>query len=109
MFLGATAGIGRSALFQFVAATLDKAPHVYIVGRSSTAFASDLAELKLSNSSAKIDFIERDVSLVKETDKAMEKVMKEEDKVDLLFAPVGYLAFRAGKVSASPLVPRIMR
>lgn len=97
VFLGATSGIGRSTIKQLAIATDNKSPTIYIVGRSISAAAPLVAELRQSNPSATIEFIERDVSLVKEVDAAMQEVAKRETKVDLLFMSVGFMSFEGRK------------
>lgn len=99
LFIGATSGIGLSTLQQFVAATKDKQPRVFVVGRSAAAATPLLAELRQSNSSADISFIEKDISLVRNVDKVVDEVKRQVDKLDLLFLSSGFLPFdgRHGK------------
>ncbi|KAF7555936.1 hypothetical protein G7Z17_g1814 [Cylindrodendrum hubeiense] len=94
VFLGGTSGIGQATLKQFVVATKDKSPRVYIVGRSSKAAYPLLAELRQSNPSASIEFIEQDVSLVRSVDAAVSQIRQHESKVDLLFMSVGFVTFQ---------------
>jgi short-subunit dehydrogenase len=101
VFLGATSGIGRSTIKQLAIATDNNSPTIYIVGRSVSAATPLIAELRQSNPSAKIEFIERDVSLVKEVDAAMQEVAKRETKVDLLFMSVGFMSFEGRKGNRS--------
>ena len=97
VFLGATSGIGRSTVKQLAIATDVKSPTIYIVGRSASAATSLIAELRQSNPSANVEFIERDVSLVKEADAAMQEISKRETKVDILFMSVGFMSFEGRK------------
>ena len=97
VFLGATSGIGRSTVKQLAIATDGKSPTIYIVGRSAPAATSLIAELRQSNPSATVEFIERDVSLVKEADAAMQEISKRETKVDILFMSVGFMSFEGRK------------
>ncbi|KAF5649898.1 Dehydrogenase reductase SDR family member 12 [Fusarium sp. NRRL 25303] len=102
VFLGATSGIGRSTIKQLAIATDNKSPTIYIVGRSTSAATPLIAELRQSNPSAKIEFIERDVSLVKEADAAMKEIAKQETKIDILFMSVGFMSFEETKEKLEP-------
>lgn len=94
VFLGGTSGIGQATLKQFVIATKDKSPHVYIVGRSIQAAEPLLAELRQSNPSASIEFIQQDVSLIRDVDAAISQITQRENKVDLLFLSMGFVSFQ---------------
>ncbi|KAF4451249.1 Dehydrogenase/reductase SDR family member 12 [Fusarium austroafricanum] len=107
VFLGATSGIGRSTTRQFNIATDNKSPTIYIVGRSHSAAVPLIAELREANPSASIQFIERDVSLVKETDAAMKEIANKETKVDLLFMSVGFMSFEGRKETKEKLEPSL--
>ena len=93
VFLGATSGIGEATLKQLALATREKFPRIYIIGRNRQAATSLLAELRQSNISATFEFIERDVSLIREVNEAMREVTIREIKVDLLFMSVGFISF----------------
>ncbi|KAI1068826.1 hypothetical protein LB507_006304 [Fusarium sp. FIESC RH6] len=107
VFLGATSGIGRSTVKQLAIATDGKSPTIYIVGRSASAATSLIAELRQSNPSAAVEFIERDVSLVKEADAAMQEISKLETKVDILFMSVGFMSFEGRKETREKLEPSL--
>lgn len=94
VFIGATSGIGKATLEQFIVATRDKSPRVYITGRSTAAAVPLLAELRQSNPSASLEFIEQDVSLVRNVDAAVSQIKQNETKVDLLFITVGFISFQ---------------
>ncbi|CAF3591031.1 unnamed protein product [Fusarium graminearum] len=105
VFLGATSGIGRSTVKQLAIATDRKSPTIYLVGRSASATTALIAELRQGNPSATIEFIERDVSLVKEADAAMQEISKREEKVDILFMSVGFMSFEGRKETNEKLEP----
>ncbi|KAF4464759.1 dehydrogenase reductase sdr family member 12 [Fusarium albosuccineum] len=105
VFLGATSGIGRSTLKQLAIATQNKSATIYIIGRSALAVEPQLAELRQLNASASFEFIERDVSLVKEADAAMREIAKRETKVDLLLMSVGFMSFEGRKETQEKLEP----
>lgn len=94
VFIGATSGIGKATLEQFIVATRDKSPRVYITGRSTSAAVPLLAELRQSNPSASLEFIEQDVSLIRNVDAAVDQIKQNETKVDLLFVTVGFISFQ---------------
>jgi len=96
-FAGATSGIGLGTLKQF--AKNAYAPKIYIVGRSKSAAAPLLDEIAKSNPQASVNFIETEISLIKNVDKASEEITSKEKKLDLLFMSPGYLSFdgRNGK------------
>jgi len=91
LFVGATAGIGASAVKQF--ALHAKAPTVYLVGRSQTKAAPLLDDLKSLNPQATFTFIEADVSLLKGVDKVCDEILAKEQKLDLLWLSQGLLSF----------------
>lgn len=111
VFIGATSGIGKATLEQFIVATRDKSPRVYITGRSTSAAVPLLAELRQSNPSASLEFIEQDVSLIRNVDAAVDQIKQNETKVDLLFVTVGFISFqgRIGKFISRKAVSKTHR
>lgn len=97
VFLGATSGIGLHALKQLAIITAEKAPHIYIIGRSAVNAAPLLDELRQSNVSAKFIFIEKDISLVRSVDDVVAEIRRHEEKVDLLFMSPGFISFHGRK------------
>lgn len=81
------------------------APTVYIVGRSQKKFQGHLRELFELNPEGTFEFLEGDVSLLKEVDRLTEEVKKREKKLDLLVLSQGALEFgeRKCKTSIFPL------
>lgn len=102
VFIGATSGIGEASLKQFVVAAKGKSAHVYIVGRSASKSAPLLEELRSTDDSAKIEFIEKDASLLRDVDAAIEVVKQNEKKVDLLFLSIGFISFEGRKGKKMP-------
>jgi NAD(P)-dependent dehydrogenase (short-subunit alcohol dehydrogenase family) len=96
LFVGATAGIGASAVKQF--ALHAQAPTVYLVGRSQSKASPLLTELKSLNPEATFTFIEAEVSLLKDVDKVCDEILAKEQKLDLLWLSQGQLSF-AGQQS----------
>lgn len=54
-------------------------------------------ELKQINASATFEFLEYDVSLLRDVDRAVRDVVQRERKVDLLFMSVGFISFEGRK------------
>jgi NAD(P)-dependent dehydrogenase (short-subunit alcohol dehydrogenase family) len=90
LFVGGTSGIGRSTLRQ-LALNVD-APTAYIVGRSEANAAPLLKELRQTNPKGSFNFIEANVSLISNVDKACEDIRKREKALDLLFMTPGGLS-----------------
>jgi NAD(P)-dependent dehydrogenase (short-subunit alcohol dehydrogenase family) len=103
LFLGATSGIGRSALTQF--AEYAAQPRIYIVARRASATTKLLEELHAKNPRGTYTIIEKDVSLICETDEVVEFVKSRETKLDLLFESVGFISFSGRQVTVEGLEP----
>ncbi|KAK6000809.1 hypothetical protein QM012_003534 [Aureobasidium pullulans] len=90
LFVGGTSGIGQSTLRQLALNT--KAPKAYIVGRSENNAKPLLKELHDMNPRGSFKFIEADVSLISNVDKACESIKQQEKTLDLLFMTPGGLS-----------------
>ncbi|KAH0020405.1 NAD(P)-binding protein, partial [Aureobasidium melanogenum] len=90
LFVGGTSGIGRSTLRQLALNT--RAPKAYIVGRSESSAKPLLQELNHMNPLGTFNFIEADVSLISNVDKACERIKHHEKALDLLFMTPGGLS-----------------
>jgi short-subunit dehydrogenase len=90
VFVGATSGIGYSTLRQL--AIHVSSPKIYIVGRSLSRFTPQLEELKSLNPRATFEFIEAEVSLLKDVERVCEQLKSTETKLDLLFLSTGFLS-----------------
>ncbi|KAF7955516.1 uncharacterized protein EAE97_000775 [Botrytis byssoidea] len=91
VFAGATSGIGMGTLKAFI--KYANAPKAYIIGRSEPAAGCLLKDLKLSNPSASLNFLEGEISLIKEVDRLCNEIKRKEEKVDIVFLSAGYLSF----------------
>lgn len=105
VFVGATSGIGLETAKALAASTVK--PTLYILGRSkksATPFLNDLAKI---NAEATVNFIETEVSLIKNVDKATAEIQAKEQKIDLLFMSPGgiLLGPRVGKCSSLNAYP----
>lgn len=89
LFVGATKGIGAATLRKLTKNL--KAPTIYIVGRSKGGFSSQLSELKTLNPDASFEFLETEISLIKNVDWICKKLKETESKLDLLFMSPGLL------------------
>lgn len=102
LFMGATSGIGKSALETF-AANADSA-HVYSVARPASAI-SHKEIIKTLNQSNTYEVIEGDVSLISEVDRIADMVARKESKLDILFLSAGFMAFEGRKDTSEGLDP----
>ncbi|CAZ83612.1 unnamed protein product [Tuber melanosporum] len=93
VFVGATAGIGESALRTFVSNTVD--PTVYFVGRSESAGSKITADLQALNPSSKIQFLQADTTLLSTVDKVTNQIAASEKKLNLLFMSPGYMTMQS--------------
>jgi NAD(P)-dependent dehydrogenase (short-subunit alcohol dehydrogenase family) len=98
VFVGATSGIGMGTLKQY--AKYAQGGKAYIVGRSKTAAQPLLDELKASDPNGTFDFIEAEISLIKNVDIVCEAIKAKEKKVDILFMSPGFLAV-GGRIGLS--------
>lgn len=87
LFVGGTSGIGQSTLRQ-LARNAEK-PTAYIVGRNESKAGPFLAELRQLNPKGQFNFIEADVSLIRNVDAACEEVLKQEKHLNFLFMTPG--------------------
>ncbi|KAJ5952319.1 uncharacterized protein N7479_010732 [Penicillium vulpinum] len=93
VFIGATSGIGQSALEHFARSTT--APHIYSTARAKTVASHDefLETLRQENPTGTYTLLTADASLVSDIDHAVDVVLENETKVDLLFMSPGFFAF----------------
>lgn len=89
VFVGATSGIGLGAIEALLQNTTSST--VIIVGRSEAKFAPTLKRLQQLNTSAKITFIEAQVSLLKEVERVCATITSQIDSLDLLWLSQGGL------------------
>jgi NAD(P)-dependent dehydrogenase (short-subunit alcohol dehydrogenase family) len=105
LFIGATSGIGLSALQQFV--QYAPAPRIYSVAREASRASHEefLSSLRKVNPSGDYNLIVADVSLVSEVDKVAAALKAKETKLDLLFMSPGFIAFEGRKDTREGLDP----
>jgi NAD(P)-dependent dehydrogenase (short-subunit alcohol dehydrogenase family) len=103
LFLGATSGIGQSALVQF--ARYAVRPRIYIVARRASSTTALLDELQKNNWEGTYTFIEKDVSLICATSDVVEFIKARETKLDLLFESVGFISLSGRQETAEGLEP----
>ncbi|GAB1199419.1 hypothetical protein APSETT444_008767 [Aspergillus pseudonomiae] len=92
VFVGGTSGIGAATAKQ-LAQTIES-PTIYLVGRNGSAGSRVIEELNALNPRGTFEFIQSDVSLLREVDAACQEIQKKEHQVDLLFMTPGHLATR---------------
>ena len=105
LFIGATSGIGQSALQHF--AHHASAPRIYTVARPQTAASHQelLSSLGKSNPTGSYNLITADVSLVSEIDKIVNLISQKETKIDILVMSAGFMAFEGRKDTYEGLEP----
>lgn len=104
LFVGGSSGIGRTTLRQL--ARNAEAPTAYIVGRSESNAKPLLKELSRINPRGSFNFIEADVSLIRNVDKACENIKKHEKALNLLFMTPGGLSL-VGRRETSEGIDRL--
>ncbi|KAH0612187.1 uncharacterized protein H6S33_010239 [Morchella sextelata] len=90
VFVGATSGIGETAMKTFVSSTV--APTVYFVGRSESSGAKITTELQKLNPDSKIQFFQADTTLLSNVDNISSQIATKEKKLNLLFMSPGYMS-----------------
>jgi len=103
LFLGATSGIGKSAMIQFATHTVR--PRIYFVARRPSAATGLIEELRNKNPEGKYTVIEKDVSLICETFDVVKFVKSRETTLDLLFESVGFNSLSGRHDTAEGLEP----
>lgn len=84
-------GIGRATLTQFV--NQGYPLKAYIFGRNESEFRPVLSELRSSNKIAELIFLEGQISLMAETKRLADEIIRREDHIDLLYLSTGFLPF----------------
>lgn len=92
IFVGGTSGISHYTALEFARNT--RSPHIYLIGRNATEAAKITNELKSINSTSRVDFIQKDVSLLRKVDEACKEIKGKEKKVNLLFMTIGYMTLK---------------
>ncbi|PGH34430.1 hypothetical protein GX50_02798 [[Emmonsia] crescens] len=95
LFVGGTTGIGQNTLRQL--AMHVESPKVYIIGRSEQKASPFLAELGRLNPRGNFQFIETDVSLIRNVDKACKMIKDKEDRLNMLFMTPGGISLSGRK------------
>lgn len=90
LFVGATSGIGLGVLREFTRQAVN--PRIYFVARNANTAAVTADELRRLNTGAKVEIIEKNVSLIKDAAKVAEIVKAKESSLDLLFMSVGFFS-----------------
>ena len=101
VFVGATSGIGLGTIEALLRNSTT--PEVIIIGRSQSKFSSALERLRKINSKAILKFIEAQVALLKEVDRACALIASEQKSIDLLWLSQGGLANATGALSPEGL------
>ncbi|EAW15013.1 uncharacterized protein ACLA_004270 [Aspergillus clavatus NRRL 1] len=89
VFVGATSGIGETAMKQF--AKHANAPRIYFVGRTASWAERIKAELETLNPKGSYFFLQCDASLLKSIDEVCRQIQIKERAINLLFLSIGCL------------------
>lgn len=92
IFVGGTSGISHYTALEFARNT--RSPRIYLIGRNAAEAAKITSELKSINSSSTVNFIQKDVSLLRKVDEACKEIKEKEKKVNLLFMTIGYFTMK---------------
>lgn len=99
VFVGGTSGIGEYTAKQL--ANSVKQPTIHLVGRNPAAGSRIVEELKAANPNGSFNFIQSDLSLLRNVDDVCAVIKNKEESIDLLFMTIGHLATsKKGSVSA---------
>ncbi|KXH69301.1 hypothetical protein CSAL01_12275 [Colletotrichum salicis] len=99
VFIGATSGIGNSTLQHLVQHA--QSPHIYTIARPQTVASHEtfFASLRAAtNPDASYTIHPADHALVSDIDTAMDTILQNETKVDILFLSAGFIAVGLGAV-----------
>ncbi|KAA8896879.1 hypothetical protein FN846DRAFT_266746 [Sphaerosporella brunnea] len=98
VFVGGTSGIGQATMEAFTRNTVS--PTIYFVGRNEAAAASITASLQRLNPSAKVTFLQSDISLLANAYSTASIIREKESAVNLLVVSPGYMSM-AGRTPTS--------
>ncbi|KAJ5773150.1 hypothetical protein N7457_008046 [Penicillium paradoxum] len=87
VFVGATNGIGETALKEFARSA--RSPRVYFIGRVEEAAARITADCRQLNPEGEFNFIKADISLIRNVDKVCHDLQSKEKTINLLFLSCG--------------------
>ncbi|OOF90332.1 hypothetical protein ASPCADRAFT_179224 [Aspergillus carbonarius ITEM 5010] len=90
VFVGGTSGIGEATAKQL--ALNVKKPTIHLVGRNAASGSKIVEELRASNPEGSFNFIQSDLSLLRNVDEACAEIQQREKQIDLLFMTTGHLA-----------------
>ncbi|KAJ0298297.1 hypothetical protein COL5a_002840 [Colletotrichum fioriniae] len=106
VFIGATSGIGKSTLQHL--AEHARSPHIYTIARPQTVASHEsfLASLRATaNPDANHTLLSADHALVSDINAAMDTILQQETKIDILFLSAGFIAFEGRQNTVEGLDP----
>jgi NADP-dependent 3-hydroxy acid dehydrogenase YdfG len=87
VFAGATSGIGEATLKTFVRYAVE--PRIYLFARNEASAERVIADCRQINPAGDFIFVQVDLSLIRETDRACEEVKSKEKRVNLVVLSAG--------------------
>jgi NAD(P)-dependent dehydrogenase (short-subunit alcohol dehydrogenase family) len=105
VFIGATSGIGRSTLEKL--ATKAREPQIYSIARPQSAATHEefLTSLRQRNPGGSYSLIKADHTLLSDINGAVEEILQNEEKLDLLVLSAGFIPFDGRKNTMEGLDP----
>lgn len=103
VFVGATSGIGETALKQFARHT--RQPRIYFVGRSDEAGKRVADECRSLNKDGQYNFVRADVGLIRSVDDVCRDITAKETAINLLFLTPGTMVSHTGKMASAESQP----
>ncbi|OAG05866.1 putative short-chain dehydrogenases/reductase [Paraphaeosphaeria sporulosa] len=102
VFIGGTSGVGEYTVKAF--ARYVTKPRAYIVGRSEEAADRIINECKKLNAQGHYEFIQADVSLIRNIDGVCHHIQSKESAINILFQSQGSMGFTKRTSEGLPLV-----
>jgi NADP-dependent 3-hydroxy acid dehydrogenase YdfG len=97
VFVGGTSGVGEYTIKSL--AKYAAKPRVYIVGRSQEAADRIIQECSQLNSKGTFQFIQSDISVMKNVDEVCRQLKRKETVINILFESQGSMADTKGSLS----------
>ncbi|KAI5852127.1 hypothetical protein BZA05DRAFT_425472 [Tricharina praecox] len=106
VFVGGTSGIGMATMKAYTAATVS--PTIYFIGRNAAAGSSLTASLQQLNPSAKITFLQSDLTLLSNAHTVAATIRSRESSVNLLVLSPGYMSMSGPMLTAEGLEKKMV-
>ncbi|KAF3763681.1 putative short-chain dehydrogenases/reductase [Cryphonectria parasitica EP155] len=105
IFVGGTSGVGEYTLKAL--ARYAPQPRIYIVGRSRESADRIISECQDANANGVYEFVQADISLLKNIDDVCRQIRSKEKAINLLFQTQGTMAFSKTTSEGLPLASSV--